>query len=438
MSYAPKPARNGRAVFGFRRVSIGARPPCIGFDGGCLANRRGFGRFARRVRHALADEIGGDELIVLIDHPSREFVEIPDRCTVIPVEVRESPSQAASSTGRRRLGDLLAMGRAASRTGLDLMYFPATYSAFPVWNVGRVVVTMHDTLALAQPHLVFPNWKGRLAWAVKEHVAARRADLIVTVSQVARRDLMSWFHLPASRVAVVSEGPDPIFGPRLPGPESDAVLAARGIHPGGRYLLYVGGLSPHKNLPRLIEAFARSGLAGEGFQLVLVGDFADVFHTHVPAIRAAIERCRVDEQVVLTGFVPDSELVHLYNRTEALVQPSLMEGFGLPPVEAMACGKPVVCSSAGSLPEVVGDAGLFFDPTDVPAMADAMRLIIDDPGLRLTLASRARARAREFDWSRAARTLLERFDQLAGRPPQGPHWSRRRRAQTAGVRRPAE
>src|SRR5438309_11545656 len=125
---------------------------------------------------------------------------VPAGCEAVVVEVGEAPSVAASSTGRRKFGDMIAMGRAAARAGLDLMYFPATYSFFPVWNVGRVVVTMHDTLALAQPKLVFPTLAGRLAWAVKEHAAARLADLIVTVSESARRDLLAWFRLPGDRV----------------------------------------------------------------------------------------------------------------------------------------------------------------------------------------------------------------------------------------------
>jgi glycosyltransferase involved in cell wall biosynthesis len=294
------------------------------------------------------------------------------------------------------------------------MYFPATYSFFPVWNVGRVIVTMHDTLALAHPNLVFPAWQGRVAWRLKEHLAARCADLIMTVSETARRDLLAWFRLSEHRVRVMTEGPDPVFSPRPLGPYSDSVLARYGVDPHNRFLLYVGGLSPHKNLPRLIDAFARSGLSRDGTSLVLVGDMGDVFHTHVPALREVVARTGMGERVVFTGFVPDDNLAYLYSRTDALVQPSLMEGFGLPPVEAMACGKPVVSSTAGSLPEVVGDAGLYFEPTDVAAMAGALRRIVDDPGLRVTLATRASERARRYTWEAAAATLLDAFEELAG------------------------
>jgi glycosyltransferase involved in cell wall biosynthesis len=385
----------------------------IGIDGGCLANRRGFGRFARQTLKALGEAGSPHEFVVIVDRPSSEAVEIPSAFERVLVDVGQAPSQAASSRGRRSIGDLLAMGRATARARLDLMFFPASYSFFPVWGVKRVVVTMHDTLALAHPALVFPTWQGRVAWTLKEHAAARRADRILTVSEAARRDLVAWFKLPADRVRVVTEGPEAVFRPRPAGAESDAALRRYGVDPSMRFLLYVGGLSPHKNLSRLIEAFARSGLTREGLRLVLVGDIGDVFHTHVPALRAAVAHFGLGECVVFTGFVPDDDLVDFYNRAEALVQPSLMEGFGLPPVEAMACGTPVIASHAGSLPEVVGEAGVFFDPTDVPAIARALRLVIDNPGLRADLAGRALHRAGRFTWSASARAMLDVFEELA-------------------------
>ncbi len=129
----------------------------IGIDGGCLANRRGFGRFARQTLAALAVADHPHELVVLLDRPSAETVVVPEGCQTWLVDVAEAPSRAASSTGRRSLSDLFAMGRAAARARLDLLYFPATYSFFPVWNVPRVVVTMHDTLALRTPGSRLPE-----------------------------------------------------------------------------------------------------------------------------------------------------------------------------------------------------------------------------------------------------------------------------------------
>jgi glycosyltransferase involved in cell wall biosynthesis len=188
-------------------------------------------------------------------------------------------------------------------------------------------------------------------------------------------------------------------------------MARHGVAPGTRYVLYVGGLSPHKNLIRLIEAFGRAGL-DDGVRLILVGDLGDVFHTHVPELRAAVSRAGLRERVHFTGFVPDDDLVYLYNRAEALAQPSLLEGFGLPAVEAMACGVPVVYSRAGSLPEVVGDAGLDVDPTDVDALAAAIRRLLGDPALRRDLGGRALRRAGRFTWAESARALLDCFDEF--------------------------
>jgi glycosyltransferase involved in cell wall biosynthesis len=342
-------------------------------------------------------------------------VAVPDRFDRVVVEVKEAPSRAASAQGRRRWRDMIAMGQAVARSGIDLMYFPATYSFFPVWNVAKLVVTMHDTLPFSYPKLVFPRLGGRIAWWFKEAAAARWADRIITVSQASRRALEDWLGRPDPRIRVITEGPDPIFGPRGDDPAGDVILRRYGLEPSERYLLYVGGLSPHKNLPRLIDALAHA--AQTDVRLVLTGDVHDVFHTDVPAIRAAIERFGLAARVLWTGFVPDQELVYLYGRAYALVQPSLLEGFGLPAVEAMACGTPVISSRAGSLPEVVGEAGVYFDPTDVGSMAAAIGALLSDAGRRDALARLAREQSRRFTWEAAARGLLDCFAELEGPNP---------------------
>lgn len=383
----------------------------IGIDGACLSNRRGFGRFSRQLVGALARHPTNHQFSVFIDAPSAPEVSIPDSFERVIVPVREAPSRAASSRGSRRFRDMIAMGLAVARSGIDLMYFPATYSFFPVWNVKKLVVTLHDTLPLAHPELVFPSRKGALAWRVKETTAVRLADRIVTVSEASRRDIAAWSGLPPKRIDVITEGPDPVFGPRDNGPASNQALQRLGVPTVGRYLLYVGGLSPHKNLLRLIEAFAQA--AASDVKLVLVGDVNDVFHTHVPQIRVAIARHDLHERVILTGFVPDEDLVYLYNRAYALIQPSLLEGFGLPAVEAMACGTPVLSSEAGSLPEVVGDAGVFFEATDVSSIAGAIRMLLSDLDHRDALGRLAVARSALFTWEESARRLVACFDELA-------------------------
>jgi len=382
----------------------------IGIDGSCLSNRRGFGRFTRRLLEAVSQQATEHRFTVFVDRPSAPAVNVPERFDRVVVDVVEAPSRAASAQGRRRWRDMIAMGLAVARSRIDLMYFPATYSFFPVWNVRKLVVTMHDTLPLTHPDLVFPNRRGRLAWRLKETAAGRWADRIVTVSEASRRALAAWSGWPDQKIRVITEGPDPIFRPRADDPQADAVLHRLAVPHDARFLLYVGGLSPHKNLIRLVEAFAR--IAPAGVKLVLAGDLHDVFHTHVPQIRAAIAEHDSRDRVIMTGFVPDDDLVFLYSRAYALVQPSLLEGFGLPAVEAMACGTPVVSSRTGSLPEVVGEAGVYFDPTDVASMAGAIGSFLNDPGLRDRLARLARERSALFTWDASARALLDCFDEL--------------------------
>jgi glycosyltransferase involved in cell wall biosynthesis len=192
------------------------------------------------------------------------------------------------------------------------------------------------------------------------------------------------------------------------------VLGQFGIAAHGRFFLYVGGLIPHKNLVRLVEAFALA--ASTDLKLVLVGDFNDVFHTHVPQIRAAIARHAVEERVILAGFVPDEDLAHLYTRAYAVILPSLMEGFGLPAVEAMACGTPLLSSRAGSLPEVIGEAGVYFEATDVSSIAGAIRMILESPTHREALARLALARSAKFTWEESARRLVACFDGVGTDP----------------------
>ena len=194
----------------------------VGFDGGALANRRGFGRFARSLLDALGRLDEAPELVVFVDQPSMGQVNVPSRFETVSVPVRQAPSQAASADGRRRVGDLLAFGRAASQAGLDAMVFPSSYSFFPVWNVGPVIVTIFDALPLIHPELVFPNRRGRLFWTIKERLAVRAADRILTTSDVSRRDLMTHYRLPEQRIGLIgaarrrSSGPPNRVENRMP------------------------------------------------------------------------------------------------------------------------------------------------------------------------------------------------------------------------------
>jgi glycosyltransferase involved in cell wall biosynthesis len=232
----------------------------------------------------------------------------------------------------------------------------------------------------------------------------RRADRLVTVSQSARAQLGQIFRRRISSIEVITEGPAPCFV-RLNVEESAAVVLNRYRLPAGvPLILYVGGISPHKNLERLLRAAER---VNQSYHVVLVGDYSnDSFFSSYNEVAELSRKLGMVERVTFTGYVPDPDLVVLYNMATMLVLPSLGEGFGLPAVEAMACGLPIAASNRGSLPEVIGEAGLLFDPCSEEEIAGAIARLLGDESLRRELGRKAQERAKLFSWKNGADKMM--------------------------------
>lgn len=388
----------------------------IGIDACCWSNRRGFGRYTRELVPELIAQGERHEFVLLVDRWTAATAEFPDGATVKIVATSEQPTEAASAAGARSPLDLWRMQRAVARERLDLFYFPAVYSFFPLpWRM-PAVVTIHDAIAERHPELIFPGIRSRMLWDAKMWLAIRQAHRIVTVSAASRRQIARTFKCPESEVVVVAEGPSGCFRPIADDHRLRQVRHRYRIRERTPVLLYVGGISPHKNLDGLLRAAAilRDRCVAP-WQLLLVGDYEnDSFHGCFAAVSRLARDLGLEERVTFTGFVPDDDLAALYNTSTLLVLPSFEEGFGLPVVEAMACGLPVAISNRGSLPEVAGEAGLLFSPDDPEEIAAALERMLNDGDLRRRLRSEGLRRSEAYTWKSASRQLLEIFEETAG------------------------
>lgn len=359
----------------------------IGIDiSKALGRPDGIGRYTRGLVAALmAEDREGDYRL----YPLFEAAAAPDRFReVFP----EAPA-----------GFRLAHQRAPAPGEVDL--FHATTLSVPREHLGPLVVTVYDLTFLTHPRChTLDNRTHCLAGLARALCCGAR---IIAISRHTRRELVERLAVPGDRVTVVYPAADARFAP-TPDP---AVPARLGLP--GPYLLSLGTLEPRKNFPAVVEAFAR--LPGEvrGEHLLAV---AGAQGWLAPDLEARAREAGVADRVRFLGPVDDGDLPALYSGAAAFVYPSLAEGFGLPPLEAMACGAPVVASSLTSLPEVVGEAGLLVDPREPEALAGALAGLLGDPGRRSALSKAGQERAATFSWRRAARETLAVYRQAAGEP----------------------
>jgi glycosyltransferase involved in cell wall biosynthesis len=280
-----------------------------------------------------------------------------------------------------------------SRLAADVCHF--TNSVASVWTPCPSVMTIHDaTLWL------FPKYHPRRRIVAMRPViplAARRAKAIIAVSASTKRDLVRTLRIPEEKVYVIHEAPALQFQPVASGAALDEVRRRYRLR--AQFVLYVGTIEPRKNLMRLLEAFAmlrRCGYASHALVLAGTQGWAGT------SVQRTIERLQLGDAVCLLGYVPTDDLVALYNLASALVFPSLYEGFGLPIVEAMACGTPVVTSPNGSLAEIAGGAAELIDPMVVESIAVGLRRVLDDSQRQAELRAAGLERAAQFSWHRAA------------------------------------
>jgi glycosyltransferase involved in cell wall biosynthesis len=310
-----------------------------------------------------------------------------------------------------RLWTHLRLSREMRSAPPDVLFVPS--HVLPVVHPRRCVVTVHDLGYHYYPeaHTLFQN--AYLRWSTRYN--ARTATRVLADSDATRKDLLRYYGISEERIVVVYPGRDETLVPVEDPQTLRAVRARYGLSE--PYFLYVGTLHPRKNLVRLVNAFAtllradRTGSgpadgrvdSASGPQLVLAGQKGWLYEE----IFARVRKLNLEDSVILTGYVPDADLPALFGGALAFVFPSLYEGFGLPVLEAMACGTPVICSNVSSLPEVGGDAALLVDPLDTKALAEAMHQVSTDEGLRTTLVDRGYQQIKRFSWQRCANQVLQ-------------------------------
>ncbi|MBC7251132.1 MAG: glycosyltransferase family 4 protein [Anaerolineae bacterium] len=362
---------------------------------------------------ALAPE---DEFVLIAAHPSQLATGVPDatHCEAYVVnrdtgEPREHSVDKDGSCRQTRLFQQLShlskvwfeqvgFPRACRRLGVDLAHVP--YWGSPLFPTVPTVVTVHDLIPL-----LLPAYRGKplvRLYTRLVSVSARRAAAVLTDSVASQQDIIRHLRIPPERVYPVLLAADERYRP-VEDPEALSAVRARYALP-ERYFLYLGGFDQRKNVPVILRAYARfRQLAADNpVRLVVAGKLPVQDTPFFPDPRRIAHELHIAEEITFAGWIPEEDKPALYSSALALIFPSRYEGFGLPPLEAMACGTPVIASNRGSLPEVVGEGGLLLAPDDIERLAWAMHRLASSEETRLSLREQALSQAARFSWRKAA------------------------------------
>ena len=356
----------------------------------------GIGTYVRNLLRELSRQDGDDEYLLLCRRDDAEFIRgLGQRFHAI-----------TETSGQYSFREQLTVPLSVGRSRVDLFHAPH-YVVSPLMTC-PYVVTIHDCIHLRFPQYL-PNRAALVYAKAFMTMAAKRSRRVLTVSNASKDDILKYLRVPAAKVEVIYNALDE----RLetpPTPEDIARVRER-FQLTSPFILYTGNIKPHKNIDRLIEAYSMLRPRGfEDVKLLIIGDEISKY----PNLRRLVHRFQLHKHVRFLGFVPDETLAVLYQLASVFVFPSLYEGFGLPPLEAMAAGTPVVTSNVSSLPEVVGDAALLIDPMDAGAIADAVARVLGDDALRTSLVCRGRERVKAFSWQRSVARVREVYAELVG------------------------
>jgi glycosyltransferase involved in cell wall biosynthesis len=379
------------------RIGIDYRPTQV------LKQRyRGVGRYARSLVKALALVDETNQYLLYVNRTQ----SIDEPLAYKNIEFWPSTFPWDFALRNRLLEWQVCLPYDLGRGRLDLFHFPFSQDV-PLRHPAKFVVTIHDLISLIfrehyRQNLLRPVYDQ--AWTA----AVKKAEMIITVSQNSKKDIVERLHIPEERIRVIYEAADPAFRPVEDEEEIRRLKEGMNLK---NYVLYVGGMEPRKNLVLLLKAFKLlpKELA-EGLRLVIAGRPDQFFFQ----LKREVEALGLSDKVYFTGFIAGERLVLLYNGASALVLPSLYEGFGFPLLEAMACGTPVVCARSASVPEIAGDAALYFNPTDANELTQALSGVLGDQAMAKKLREKGFKQAAKFSWEKTARETLEVYKEVVG------------------------
>jgi glycosyltransferase involved in cell wall biosynthesis len=381
----------------------------ITVEGTTWTNQRGYGRFLREILTA-ALRLGTPHAFTLVADTSLPDATVIPGVSIVRVPLKVASGVAASADSRRSIADMRAMSRALAAVPADCVFFPTVYSFVPVLTRVPVIVGIHDVIPEQVPGYVFPNPAARRFWSAKVWAAAKQATRVMTVSRHAAAGITRRLKIPDSRIRIVGEAPAAAFHADAPTGAGRDVLRTAGVPEDARFFLYVGGIAPHKNLGPMIDALRT---LPPDVRILFVGDYSrDAFLSSYQELEDKSRRTG-EGRVIFTGRLDDEAVAALMRLAQALVLPSFDEGFGLPGIEAAACGAAVIATRNSAMPEVLGDAAIAVDPFDDTAIIGAMAQVLADAPLRASLGRRALERARDWTWDAAARRLISMFEELA-------------------------
>ncbi|MGZ3609527.1 MAG: glycosyltransferase family 4 protein [Ktedonobacteraceae bacterium] len=364
----------------------------------------GSGQYLFHLLQALAEMDQKNSYVLLDKEPFHEIVgtfpKFKHLITPVPRLARRNASI------ENLMWEQFTSPSAARKSGVDLLHVP--YFAPPFFPRTPSVITIHDIIPLRMPqYRTDPKMKAYLQLITR---AARKATMIITVSQHAKQDMLDALKLPAERIRVIYEAAGSEYHPITDSKVLSKVHARYGLH--GRYILYLGGLDQRKNVPQLVRAFAQvyNQWGEPNLQLLIAGNPDKLKGSLFPDPRPVAADLRITDQIIYR-FIEEEDKPAIYSGASVFVFPSLYEGFGLTPLEAMSCGTPVICSNRTSLPEVVGDAAINFDPDNVREMVQAMHSVLTNDELQADLRARSLRRASQFNWQKTAIETIDVYQE---------------------------